>query len=138
MGSDKLRIFFKIICYTLIGLCALTSIDDWINGRWSEMHNHINWTLWIGITVMLITIVERQTKEIDVKDDYIKSLETYKELADNHTVSLKELYQAQKDYSTGLEDQIKDYKKITKDYEKLNDINEKIIEEYKNAKPSRF
>jgi hypothetical protein len=131
MSSDKLRIFLKIICYTLIGLCALTSIDDWINGRWSEMHNHINWTLWIGITVMLITIVERQTKEIDVKDDYIKSLEEYKTLTDEHIVSLKELYQAQKSYSTGLEGHIEEYKK-------LNVINEKIIEEYKNAKPSRF
>jgi hypothetical protein len=131
MSSDKLRIFLKIICYTLIGLCALTSIDDWINGRWSEMHNHINWTLWIGITVMLITIVERQTKEIDVKDDYIKSLEEYKVLTDEHIVSLKELYQAQKSYSTGLEGHIEEYKK-------LNVINEKIIEEYKNAKPSRF
>jgi hypothetical protein len=131
MSSDKLRIFLKIICYTLIGLCALTSIDDWINGRWSEMHNHINWTLWIGITVMLITIVERQTKEIEVKDSYIKSLEDYKVLTDEHIVGLKELYQAQKSYSTGLEGHIEEYKK-------LNVINEKIIEEYKNAKPSRF
>ena len=131
MSSDKLRIFLKIICYTLIGLCALASIDDWINGRWSEMHNHINWTLWIGITVMLITIVERQTKEIEVKDSYIKSLEEYKTLTDEHIVSLKELYQAQKSYSTGLEGHIEEYKK-------LNVINEKIIEEYKNAKPSRF
>ena len=131
MSSDKLRIFLKIICYTLIGLCALTSIDDWINGRWSEMHNHINWTLWIGITVMLITIVERQTKEIDVKDDYIKSLEEYKVLTDEHIVSLKELIEAHKTRSEGLEEQIETHKK-------LNDINEKIIEEYKNAKPSRF
>jgi hypothetical protein len=131
MSSDKLRIFLKIICYTLIGLCALTSIDDWINGRWSEMHNHINWTLWIGITVMLLTIVERQTKEIDVKDSYIKSLEEYKTLSDDYAVSLKEMYQVQKDYSTGLEGHIEEYKK-------LNDINEKIIEEYKNHKPSRF
>ena len=131
MSSDKLRIFLKIICYTLIGLCALTSIDDWINGRWSEMHNHINWTLWIGITVMLITIVERQTKEIDVKDDYIKSLEEYKVLTDEHIVTLKRLIEAHKSRSTSLEEGIEIYKGI-------NVINEKIIEEYKNAKPSRF
>jgi hypothetical protein len=131
MSSDKLRIFLKIICYTLIGLCALTSIDDWINGRWSEMHNHINWTLWIGITVMLITIVERQTKEIDVKDDYIKSLEEYKVLTDEHIVTLKRLIEAHKSRSTSLEEGIEIYKGI-------NEVNEKIIEEYKNAKPSRF
>jgi hypothetical protein len=131
MSSDKLRIFLKIICYTLIGLCALTSIDDWINGRWSEMHNHINWTLWIGITVMLITIVERQTKEIDVKDDYIKSLEEYKVLTDEHIVTLKRLIEAHKSRSTSLEEGIEIYKGI-------NVINEKIIEEYKNTKPSRF
>ena len=131
MSSDKLRIFLKIICYTLIGLCALTSIDDWINGRWSEMHNHINWTLWIGITVMLITIVERQTKEIDVKDSYIESLEEYKVLTDEHIVTLKRLIEAHKSRSTSLEEGIEIYKGI-------NVINEKIIEEYKNTKPSRF
>jgi len=131
MSSDKLRIFLKIICYTLIGLCALASIDDWINGRWSEMHNHINWTLWIGSTVMLITIVERQTKEIDGKDSYIKSLEEYKVLTDEHIVGLKDLIEAHKTRSEGLEEQIETHKK-------LNVINEKIIEEYKNAKPSRF
>jgi len=131
MSSDKLRIFLKIICYTLIGLCALTSIDDWINGRWSEMHNHINWTLWIGSTVMLITIVERQTKEIDVKDSYIKSLEEYKVLTDEHIVTLKRLIEAHKSRSTSLEEGIEIYKGI-------NEVNEKIIEEYKNAKPSRF
>jgi len=131
MSSDKLRIFLKIICYTLIGLCALASIDDWINGRWSEMHNHINWTLWIGSTVMLITIVERQTKEIEVKDSYIESLEEYKVLTDEHIVTLKKLIEAHKTHSEGLEDQIKTHKE-------LNVINEKIIEEYKNQKPSRF
>ena len=131
MSSDKLRIFLKIICYTLIGLCALASIDDWINGRWSEMHNHINWTLWIGSTVMLITIVERQTKEIDVKDSYIESLEGYKTLTDEHIESLKELIKAHKAHSTSLEKGIEICKEI-------NVVNEKIIEEYKNAKPSRF
>jgi len=131
MSSDKLRIFLKIICYTLIGLCALASIDDWINGRWSEMHNHINWTLWIGSTVMLITIVERQTKEIDVKDSYIESLEEYKTLTDEHIESLKELIKAHKAHSTSLEEGIEICKEI-------NVVNEKIIEEYKNTKPSRF
>ena len=131
MSSDKLRIFLKIICYTLIGLCALVSIDDWINGRWSEMHNHINWTLWIGSTVMLLTIVERQTKEIDVKDSYIESLEEYKTLTDEHIESLKELIKAHKAHSTSLEEGIEICKEI-------NVVNEKIIEEYKNAKPSRF
>jgi hypothetical protein len=50
---------------------------------------------------------------MQAKDDYIESLETYKTLADDHSVSLKELYKAQKAYSTGLEEHIKNYKGLS-------------------------
>ena len=65
------------------------------------------------------------------EDDYIKSLEEYKVLTDEHIVTLKELIEAHKTHSTSLEEGIKIHKEI-------NEVNEKIIEEYKNAKPSRF
>ena len=56
------------------------------------MHNSLNWVLWIGNTIVMAVLLKKQGSEIEVKDDYIKSLETYKELADDHAVSLKELY----------------------------------------------
>ena len=95
------------------------------------MHGHINWVIWISLVVMLIIIGERRDEEIEVKDSYIKALEEYKVLTDEHIVTLKKLIEAHKTRSEGLEDQIETHKK-------LNVINEKIIEEYKNQKPSRF
>jgi hypothetical protein len=121
----------KFVCYILITAAAICAVDSGVHGRWAEMRNHINWVIWVSLVVILIMNVERREEEIEVKDSYIKSLEEYKVLTDEHIVSLKELYQAQKSYSTGLEGHIEEYKK-------LNVINEKIIEEYKNQKPSRF
>jgi hypothetical protein len=95
------------------------------------MHSSINWALWIGNTIVLMVLLRRRDEEIEVKDSYIKALEDYKVLTDDHIVSLKKLIEAHKTRSEGLEDQIETHKK-------LNDINEKIIKEYKNQKPSRF
>jgi hypothetical protein len=95
------------------------------------MHSSINWALWIGNTIVLMVLLRRRDEEIEVKDSYIKALEDYKVLTDEHIVGLKDLIEAHKTRSEGLEEQIETHKK-------LNDINEKIIEEYKNHKPSRF
>ena len=118
-------------CIALVAVSVINAIDYGVGGKYKDMHSSINWALWIGNTIVLMVLLRRRDEEIEVKDSYIKSLEEYKVLTDEHIVSLKELYQAQKSYSTGLEGHIEEYKK-------LNDINEKIIEEYKNAKPSRF
>ena len=128
----------KFVCYILITAAAICAVDSGVHGRWAEMRNHINWVIWVSLVVILIMNVERRDEVIEAKDDYIKSLEEYKTLADDHAVSLKEMYQAQKAYSTGLEGHIENYKGLISDYQKLIDIKEKIIEEYKNPKPSRF
>ena len=128
----------KFVCYILITAAAICAVDSGVHGRWAEMRNHINWVLWVSLVVILIMNVERRDEVIEAKDDYIKSLEEYRTLVDYHSVSMKELYQAQKAYSTGLEEHIKNYKGLISDYQKLIDIKEKIIEEYKNPKPSRF
>jgi hypothetical protein len=121
----------KFVCYILITAAAICAVDSGVHGRWAEMRNHINWVIWVSLVVILIINVERREEEIEVKDSYIKALEDYKVLTDEHIVGLKELIEAHKTRSEGLEEQIETHKK-------LNVINEKIIEEYKNAKPSRF
>ena len=121
----------KIVCCILILASAISAVSDGIEGKYSEMHNHINWVIWISLVVGLIVTVEKRNEEIEVKDSYTKSLEEYKVLTDDHIVSLKELIEAYKTRSEGLEEQIENYKKI-------NEINDKIIQEYKNHKPSRF
>lgn len=131
MKAKTLNQIFYGICFFLIGSSVVFAFDHGIKGEYRDMHNSLNWVLWISITMILMYIIERREIAMQAKDDYIESLETYKTLSDDHTVSLKDLYQAQKAYSKGLEGQIEEYKKLTEDYKKLT-------EEYKNAKPSRF
>ena len=138
MKAKTLNQIFYGICFFLIGSSIFFAVDHGIKGEYRDMHNSLNWVLWISITLSLMYIIERREIAMQAKDDYIESLETYKTLADDHSVSMKELYQAQKAYSTGLEEHIKNYKGLISDYQKLNEMNEKIIEEYKNPKPSRF
>jgi len=121
----------KIVCCILVLASAISAVSDGIEGKYSEMHNHINWVIWISLVVGLIVTVEKRNEEVEVKDSYIKALEEYKVLTEEHIVGLKELIEAHKTRSEGLDEQIETHKK-------LNDINEKIIEEYKNQKPSRF
>ena len=118
-------------CTGLIVMCIISAVGYGMDGKYKDMHNSLNWVLWIGNTIVMAVLLRKQGFEIEVKDEYIKSLETYKELADDHAVSLKDLYQAQKAYSTGLEGQIEEYKELTADYNRL-------VEQYRNAKPSRF
>ena len=121
----------KIVCCILVLASAISAVSDGIEGKYSEMHNHINWVIWISLVVGLIVTVEKRNEEVEVKDSYIKALEEYKVLTEEHIVGLKELIEAHKTRSEGLEEQIETHKK-------LNDINEKIIEDYKSNKPSRF
>ena len=118
-------------CIALIAVSVINAIDYGVEGKYKDMHSSINWALWIGNTIVLMVLLRRRDEEIEVKDSYIKALEDYKVLTDEHIVGLKDLIEAHKTRSEGLEEQIETHKK-------LNDINEKIIEEYKNHKPSRF
>ena len=131
MKAKVLNQIFYGLCFFLIVSSVVFAVDHGIKGEYRDMHNSLNWVLWISITMILMYIIERREIAMQAKDDYIESLETYKTLSDDHTVSLKDLYQAQKAYSKGLEGQIEEYKKLTEEYKKLT-------EEYKNAKPSRF
>ena len=131
--TDKLTspAALKFVCYILITAAAICAVDSGVHGRWAEMRNHINWAIWISLVSILIMNVEERDEEIEVKDSYIKSLEEYKVLTDEHIVTLKRLIEAHKSHSTSLEEGMEIYKGI-------NEVNEKIIEEYKSNKPSRF
>ena len=131
MKAKVLNQIFYGLCFFLIVSSIVFAVDHGIKGEYRDMHNSLNWVLWISITMSLMFIIDRRELAMQAKDEYIESLERYKTLSDDHAVSLKEMYQAQKAYSKGLEGQIEEYKKLTEDYKKLT-------EEYKNAKPSRF
>jgi len=131
MKKGLLEKIFIGACIGLIAISVISAVGYGMDGKYKDMHNSINWILWIGNTILMVVVMRRQEAEIEMKDEYIKSLETYKTLSDDHSVSMKDLYQAQKEYSKGLEGQIDEYKELTADYSKL-------VEQYKNAKPSRF
>ena len=131
MKAKVLNQIFYGLCFFLIVSSIVFAVDHGIKGEYRDMHNSLNWVLWISVTMSLMFIIDRRELAMQAKDEYIESLERYKTLSDDHTVSLKDLYQAQKAYSKGLEGQIEEYKKLTEGYKKLT-------EEYKNAKPSRF
>jgi hypothetical protein len=118
-------------CIALVAVSIIQAIDYGVGGKYKDMHSSINWALWIGNTIVLMVLLRRRDEEIEVKDDYIKSLEDYKVLTDEHIVSLKELIESHKNLHRGLVEQIETHKE-------LHVINEKVIEGYKNQNPSRF
>ena len=118
-------------CIALIAISVINAIDYGVGGKYKDMHNSLNWALWIGNTIVLMVLLRRRDEEIEVKDSYIKSLEEYKVLTDEHIVSLKELIESHKNLHRGLVEQIETHKE-------LHVINEKVIEGYKNQNPSRF
>jgi hypothetical protein len=107
-------------CIALVAVSVINAIDYGVGGKYKDMHSSINWALWIGNTIVLMVLLRRRDEEIEVKDSYIKALEDYKDLIEAH-----------KTRSEGLEEQIENYKKLI-------EVNDKIFEEYKNQKPSRF
>ena len=125
-------------CIALIAVSAINAIDYWVEGKYKDMHNSLNWVLWIGNTIVLMVLLRRRDEEIEVKDSYTKSLEEYKVLTDEHIVGLKEMIEAYKNRCQGLEEQVENYKKLTEINENIIKKNEEIIEQYKSNKPSRF
>ena len=121
----------KIVCSILILASIISAVSEGIEGKYSEMHNHINWAIWISLVIALMIVIENRNEEAEAKDSYIEALESYKTLTDDHIVSLKELIEAYKSRCEGLEEQVENYRKLT-------EMNEKIIEQYKSNKPSRF
>ena len=105
------------LCIGLIVMSIVMAIGYGIKGEYEDMHNSLNWVLWMTITLSLVFNIDRRGIVMQAKDDYIESLEAHKTLTDEHIVSLKELIESHKN---------------------LHVINEKIIEGYKNQKPSRF
>jgi hypothetical protein len=72
----KLQTFVRILFYSSIGICLLVLIDDWINGRYSDMDNHLRWALWIGIASILMTTLEIRTGgegHKDISDEHVES-----------------------------------------------------------------
>lgn len=129
---------FRIYCYFLILISAILAIDTGIKGEYSKMQNHINWVLWVGLVI--VYSLNRELQEVRAKayKEYSEalegSIEEYKELVNLY----KEKDVAQKQFISKIEEMREGQEKEIALLKKTQKASDKIIDQYKNKKESRF
>jgi hypothetical protein len=58
MKAKVLNQIFYGICFFLIGSSVVFAFDHGIKGEYRDMHNSLNWVLWISITMILMYIIK--------------------------------------------------------------------------------
>jgi hypothetical protein len=130
---------FRIMIFFLIFICVLAAVAHGAEGKYfPEMLEDINWIMWLGIVLGYSYSRGEIQKKSEIQDTYIKSLEDYKTLSDDQVKALKDLVQAYKDRCENLETLVEDHKKLAALNDKIIKKNEKIIDQYKSSKESRF
>ena len=128
---------FRIYCYFLILISAILAVDTGIKGDYSKMQNHINWVLWIGLVIVYSLNRELQEVKAEAYKEYSEalegSIEEYKELVNLY----KEKDVVQKQFISKLEEMREGQEKEIEFPRNLS-LFDKIIEQYKNKKESRF
>lgn len=129
---------FRIYCYFLILISVILAIDTGIKGEYSKMMNHINWVLWVGLVVMYSISREYQEIKTEGYKHYSESLERHA-AEFNELVNLyKEKDVFQKQLISKLEELREGQEKEIQLLKKAQKASDKIIEQYKNKKESRF
>ena len=128
---------FRIYCYFLILISAILAVDTGIKGDYSKMQNHINWVLWVGLVIVYSLNREIQEVKAEAYKEYSEalegSIEEYKELVNLY----KEKDVVQKQFISKLEEMREGQEKEIEFPRNLS-LFDKIIEQYKNKKESRF
>ena len=129
---------FRIYCYFLIFISIVLAVDTGIKGEYSKMQNHINWVLWVGLVIVYSLNREFQEVKAETYKEYSEALEggieEYKELVKLNKEKSdlqKELIDRYEKHIEGLDKEIALLKKTQK-------ASDKIIDQYKNKKESRF
>ena len=129
---------FRIYCYFLIFISAVLAVDTGIKGDYSKMQNHINWVLWVGLVIVYSLNREFQEMKAETYKEYSEalegSIEEYKELVNLY----KEKDVVQKQFISKLEEMREGQEKEIALLKKTQKASDKIIEQYKNNKESRF
>ena len=129
---------FRIYCYFLILISAILAVDTGIKGDYSKMQNHINWVLWVGLVIVYSLNRELQEVKAEAYKEYSEalegSIEEYKELVNLY----KEKDVVQKQFISKLEEMREGQEKEIALLKKTQKASDKIIEQYKNNKESRF
>ena len=129
---------FRVYCYFLIFISIVLAVDTGIKGDYLKMQNHINWVIWVGLVVMYS--LSREHEEIKAK-----SYKHYSEALEEHVESAKSLIKTQEEKSELQKELIDKYEKCVEGLEKeivllkkTQKASDKIIEQYKSNKESRF
>lgn len=129
---------FRIYCYFLILISAILAIDTGIKGEYSKMQNHINWVLWVGLVIFYSLSRELQEVRAKAYKEYSEalegSIEEYKEIVNLY----KEKDVVQKQFISKLEEMREGQEKEIALLKKTQKASDKIIDQYKNKKESRF
>lgn len=129
---------FRIYCYFLIFISVVLAIDTGIKGDYSKMQNHINWVLWIGLVIFYSLNRELQEVRAKAYKEYSEalegSIEEYKEIVNLY----KEKDVVQKQFISKLEEMREGQEKEIALLKKTQKASDKIIDQYKNKKESRF
>lgn len=129
---------FRTYCYFLILISAILAVDTGIKGNYTKMMDHINWVLWVGLVI--VYSLNRELQEVKAKayKEYSEalegSIEEYKELVNLY----KEKDVVQKQFISKLEEMREGQEKEIALLKKTQKASDKIIEQYKNNKESRF
>lgn len=121
----------RFLCFVLILLCAIVGIDHGVKGEYKNLHNDINWIIWMFVVIGLTLGVEFQEIKAKSYQEYSGRLEDYRESAEKYIETLREKSDLQRRLIEGYESQIESLKSVI-------EKSDQIIEEYKNNKKSRF
>jgi len=129
---------FRVYCYFLIFISIVLAVDTGIKGDYSKMQNHINWVLWVGLVI--VYSLNREFQEVRAK-----AYKEYSEHLEEHVEASKILIKTQEEKSDLQKELIDKYEKFIEGLEKeivllkkTQKASDKIIEQYKNNKESRF
>ena len=100
----------------LIIMSLLAAVAAGIEGNTKSLFNCLNGVLWVSVALMYSHLVEGMEMRLKAQEMYTESLETYNKMSDEHIESLKELAGAYETRSKGLEEQIKLYKDLIRNY----------------------
>lgn len=98
---------FRFLCFFLIGMSIVLAIDTGIKGEYKAMHNHINWVLWVGISVLYSYRVELEEARSKAYLEYIEASEKYQSATEGYINSIKETSEAKDQLIKHYEDKIK-------------------------------
>lgn len=102
---------FRFLCFLLIGMSLILAISTGFKGDYKEMHNYLNWALWLLIVILYSYRIEYQEMRSKAYLEFIGKMEEYRESSESYIQSLREKSDLQDQVIKSLESDIEKMKK---------------------------